>query len=130
MMGLSGWMKPREGANVMPRSIREDEFEWLKPLVDWERDRLTLAGLCAAAFPDWSDDQRATAASQIKYWLDGRLETVATWRNRQSKGGSEKRQREPRPLPEDVALRLIAHFSIETLFHWTQDLLDPLPVGL
>jgi hypothetical protein len=60
----------------MPRSIREDEFEWLKPLVEWERERLQLSGLVNAAFPgegEEADRERATAATQIIYWLDGRL---------------------------------------------------------
>jgi hypothetical protein len=106
-------MDVSEGANVMPRAIREDEFKWLKPLVEWERDRLTLDGLVNALFPDWSDKQRATAGSKIKYWLNGRLETVATWRNRQIKTGNEneKRRREDRALPNELAEALVESFT-------------------
>jgi len=45
------------------------------------------------------------------YWLDGRLETKATWRNRQSKGGSKERKREYRALPNELAESLIRYLA-------------------
>ncbi len=81
----------------MAGTIKEDQYEWFRTIVQREVQQIGLSAVCRLALPWMSDRARV----EMRYWLDGRP-------RKNPKPGQERQPN--RPLSTEIALPLIGWF--------------------